>query len=63
LNAPVPAILLPSLARVGAAALAVIGPPDVRERLRLAEAGKLAEGDAVLLGKELDTLAEVLAPR
>lgn len=57
-----PALLLP-LARVGVAALAVMGTPDVRERLRLAQAGKLAEEDGKALGAELDTLARLLAPR
>jgi hypothetical protein len=57
-----PAVLIP-LARVGAAALAVMGPADIRERLRLAQAGDLGEADEKALGAELDTLARLLAPR
>lgn len=56
-----PPRLLASLARVGAAAAEVTGPPDVRERLRLAEAGRLGELEAKALGEELDRLAVLLA--
>jgi hypothetical protein len=59
----VPAALLYPLARVGAAAVAVMGTADIRERLRLAQAGKLGEADAKALGAELDTLARLLVPR
>jgi hypothetical protein len=56
----VPAVLRDSLARVGTAAVTVIGSPDIRERLVLAEAGKLDEDDAASLGSELDRLAVLL---
>jgi hypothetical protein len=56
-----PAALLYPLARVGAAAVGVTGPPGVRERLLLAAAGKLSEAEAVWLGQELDALAGLLA--
>lgn len=58
-----PEALLYPLARVGVAALAVMGTPDVRERLRLAQAGELGEADKKALGTELDTLARLLVPR
>jgi hypothetical protein len=60
LDAPVAAILLPSITRFAVAAAGLTGPRDVRERLRLAEAGKLDEAEAELLGKELDVLAGLL---
>lgn len=56
-----PAVLRDSLARVGAAAVTVVGSPDVRERLVLAKAGKLDDGDAEMLGADLDHLAVLLA--
>lgn len=39
------------------------GSPDVRERLRLAEAGELGEAEAVWLGADIDALAGLLASR
>ncbi len=60
MDTPVPAALLYPLARVGAAAVAVTGPPDVRERLRLAEEGKLSATGAEVLGADLDRLAVLL---
>lgn len=59
----VPPALLHPLARVGAAAAAVTGSPGVRERLRLAQAGKLGEAEAVWLGSELDALVGLLTRR
>jgi hypothetical protein len=56
----VPSALLYPLARVGAAALTVMGTADMRERLRLAQAGQLREGDVEALGAELDQLAGLL---
>lgn len=56
-----PPDLLYPLARAGAAAIAVTGPPDVRERLRLAREGKLGEAEAAWLGEEIDALAGLLA--
>jgi len=58
-----PAALLCPLARFGAAAAAVMGTPDIRERLELARDGKLGEGDAEALGKDLDRLAALLSRR
>jgi hypothetical protein len=62
-DASVAAILLPPMTRFTAAATGVAGTPDVRERLRLAEAGKLAVDDARVLGADLDRLAVLLTPR
>jgi hypothetical protein len=62
-TAAVPAVLLHPLARLGAASAEVTGPPGVRERLRLAEAGRLGELEAAALGEELDRLAVLLAGR
>lgn len=56
----VPSVLLHPLARVGAAAVTVTGTPGMRERLALARAGELREGDAEALGAELDRLAVLL---
>jgi hypothetical protein len=56
----VPAALLYPLARVGVAAVAVMGTADMRERLKLAQAGGLREGDAEALAAELDQLAGLL---
>jgi hypothetical protein len=55
-----PAALLYPLARVGAAAVTVMGTADMRERLRLAQAGQLREADAEALGAELNQLAGLL---
>ena len=55
-----PALLYP-LARVGAAAVTVLGTAAMRERLRQAQAGELREADAEALGAELDQLAGLLA--
>jgi hypothetical protein len=63
LDAPVAAILLPSITRFAVAAAGLTGPRDVRERLKLAEAGELGEAEAKALGVELDTLARMLTPR
>lgn len=63
LDAPVAAILLPSMTRLAVAVTGFAGTPGIRERLRLAEAGDLREEDAKALGAELDTLARLLAPR
>lgn len=54
------AILAPSLTRLAVAVTGVTGPPDVRERLELAQNGKLQEGDAEALGADLDRLAVLL---
>jgi hypothetical protein len=54
--------LVSSLARVGIASVAITGPPEVRDRLGRAMAGKLGEGEAEGLAVELDALAELLAP-
>jgi hypothetical protein len=51
-----------SLARFGIASVAVTGPPEVRDRLRQAMGGELAEAEAEGLAVELDALAELLAP-
>jgi hypothetical protein len=56
----VPAVLLHPLARVGAAAVTVMGTADMRERLRLAQAGQLREADTEALGAELNQLAVLL---
>jgi hypothetical protein len=58
-----PEALLYPLARVGVAAVAVMGTADMRERLRLAQAGEIREGDAEALGDDLDVLARMLTPR
>jgi len=55
-----PAALLYPLARVGAAAVTVMGTADMRERLRLAQDGQLREADAEALGAELNQLAVLL---
>jgi hypothetical protein len=55
--------LLPSLTRLAVSVTGITGPPDVRERLRLAEAGELGEGDAKALGADLYRLAGLLARR
>ena len=54
--------LVASLARVGIAAVEVGGPAEVRESLRRAMTGDLAEDEAEGLAVRLDTLAELLAP-
>jgi hypothetical protein len=59
----VAAVLLPSMTRLAVSVTGITGPPDVRERLRLAEAGKLGEDDAKALGAELDVLADLLTLR
>lgn len=56
----VAAVLLPSLTRLAVSVAGITGPPDVRERLWLAEAGELGEGDAKALGADLDRLAALL---
>jgi len=63
LDAPVAAALSPSLARLAIAVTGVTGPAGVRDRLILAEAGELPEGDAYALGVDLDVLAGLLAGR
>lgn len=60
MDAPVAAILLPSMTRLAVAVTGFAGTPDIRERLRLAQAGELREGDAEALGAELDQLAGLL---
>jgi hypothetical protein len=47
---------------MGIAAVEVGGPAEVREGLRRAMAGDLAEAEAEGLAVRLDTLAELLAP-
>ena len=47
--------------RLITAALGVTGPADVRDRLRLAGAGELPDGDVDALGRDLDLLAVQLA--
>lgn len=56
-----PSCLVASLARLGAVSAVITGPRDVRDRLRLAEAGRLGELEAVALAGELDRLAGLLA--
>lgn len=56
----VAAVLLPSMTRLAVAVTGVTGSPAVREKLRLAEAGKLGEAEAVWLGAEIDALAGLL---
>jgi hypothetical protein len=51
------------MARALDAVVSVTGPPSVRERLRRAVDGKLAEDEAKALAVELDTLAELLDRR
>jgi hypothetical protein len=63
LDAPVAAALLPSLARFTAAATGVTGPASVRERLELADAPGFDPGEAVMLGRDIDMLAGLLASR
>jgi hypothetical protein len=63
MDTPFPAALMSPLARVGAAAVEVTGPEGIRERLRLAQAGELADADAEVLGAELDRLAVLLTRR
>jgi hypothetical protein len=58
-----PPRLLRALARVGAATIGAAGPAGVRERLGMAEAGRLAEDEAEKLAAELDALAGLLAGR
>lgn len=55
--------LLGPLARFTAAALEVTGQRDVRERLRRAVEGGLADGEADALGADLDLLAVLLVSR
>jgi hypothetical protein len=59
----VAAILQPSITRFAVAAAGITGPGDVRERLRLAEAGELGECDAKALAADFDTLAVLLTRR
>ncbi len=56
----VAAVLLPPMTRLAVAVTGVTGPAGVRERLRLAEAGRLGAGDAEALGADLDRLAVLL---
>ena len=63
MDAPVAAILLPPITRLAVAVTGFTGSPDVRERLRLAEAGELGEAEAVWLGADIDALAGLLASR
>ncbi len=63
MDAPVAAILLPPMTWLAVAVTGFTGPVDVRERLRLAEAGELGEAQAVWLGADLDALAVLLASR
>ena len=58
----VAAVLLPPMTRFTIAVTGVTGPADVRERLRLAEAGELELSVALLLGAQLDDLAVLLTP-
>lgn len=57
------AILLPPMTKLTVAVTGVAGPPDVRERLRLAQEGQLGMSDATALGAQLDDLAAMLARR
>lgn len=59
----VAAALLPSMTRLAVAVTGVTGSPDIRRRLELARDGKLGEGDAEALGKDLDLLAALLSRR
>jgi hypothetical protein len=62
--APVlPPFLVASMARALDAVVSVTGPASVRERLRRAVDGELAEADAKGLAVELDMLAELLDRR
>jgi hypothetical protein len=62
LDTALSAVLLPPMTRLAVAVTGVTGPPGVRERLQLAQAGRLTEEGAVSLGAELDALAGLLAP-
>lgn len=55
------AILLPPLTRLAVSVTGTTGPRDVRERLRLAQAGELGLSDATALGAQLDDLAVMLS--
>ena len=60
MNAAVAEILLPSLTRFAVAATGVTGTPDIRERLRQAEAEDFPAAEARVLGADLDRLAVLL---
>ena len=60
MDAPVAAVLLPPMTRLAVAVTGVTGPPGVRERLRMAQAGSLPAADAEALGADLDRLAVLL---
>lgn len=63
MNPAVAAILLPSLTRLAVSVTGTTGPPDVCERLRLAQADKLGLSEAIALGVQIDDLAGLLARR
>jgi hypothetical protein len=48
------------LARLSEAALAAAMSPELRERVRLAEAGELGDCDALVLVADLEALARLL---
>jgi hypothetical protein len=54
------AVLTPALARLGMAAAMTAGPPELRERLRLLEAGQLGEQERLVLLAELEAMAGLL---
>lgn len=55
------AILLPPMTRLAVSVTGVAGSPDVRERLRRAQAGELGLSEAQALGVQIDDLAGLLA--
>jgi len=62
LNPPAfPSRLHGPLGRLAMAAVEVVGPQAVRERLRQAGAGRLPDDQVDELGAEIDLLAELLA--
>jgi len=63
MDAPVAAILLDPMKRLTIAVTGLTGPPDVLERLRLADEGELGISNAVALGAQIDDLAVLLAWR
>lgn len=61
MDTAVAAILLPPLTRLAVSVTGTTGPRDVRERLRLAQAGELGLSEATALGVQIDDLAGLLS--